>query len=395
MIKSILKYPYHKFRGKVFAWKNENFVRDHIKNHRASPENFDFIAFKNQVLAFIKTLQTDEEGIQFRYSEENTKPSLYASAYACMTLSLLGELKGITDPGRSAWKAYFDSFQREDGLFYDPIVHNEHYDNSDWWGARHLALHMISVYTDLNERPRIPFRFLESYYDPSILLKWLQENEAAFEGDMANDFDNKLMNVTCLLQYQRDTWKDDGARKAVELIQKFLLEKINSKTGIWGDDHISNPDIRSRKIQFAYHLFPIFFYDGIYSFDIEKVVAIVLKTQNAFGGFGVVANSSACEDIDSIDILIRLTVFSTGMKDSVDSSLKKGFRWVLLNQMEDGGFIFRLNERFVYGHEQMSSGKNKGAIFPTWFRVLSIAYLCRYFSIPNNFIITPCPGYEF
>ncbi len=63
--------------------------------------------------------------------------------------------------------------------------------------------------------------------------------------------------------------------------------------------------MRSRIVRFVYHLLVIFFYDGDYEFDWFKIVDLVLVTQNNLGGYGVKSNSSVCEDIDSIDILLR------------------------------------------------------------------------------------------
>jgi len=148
-------------------------------------------------------------------------------------------------------------------------------------------------------------------------------------------------------------------------------------------------------VQFAYHLFALFFYDHVQLPYPEKVVRHVLATQNEFGGFGVKLNSSACEDIDSIDIMIRLLPFVPKLKDDIDSALKKALIWVLCNQVADGGFVFRLNEPFVFGHAETSSKMNQGAMLPTWFRTLSLAYLMNYFELLNKFRITRCPGYEF
>jgi len=36
----------------------------------------------------------------------------------------------------------------------------------------------------------------------------------------------------------------------------------------------------------------------------------------------------------------------------------------------NGGFVFRLYELFTYGHEEMSSELNQGAMFPTWREML-------------------------
>lgn len=110
---------------------------------------------------------------------------------------------------------------------------------------------------------------------------------------------------------------------------------------------ISDLEQRSRMVQFAYHLFPLFFYDQISIQYPDKIIDLVLSTQNKFGGFGVKLNSSACEDIDSIDLLCRLAHLVPSRKQEIDSSLKLAFRWVLCNQVADGGFVFRLHEPFV------------------------------------------------
>lgn len=388
-MKALLRKQYHRLKTILYRRKME---QELIKT-LTRPEPFQYGQFKEKVISFLNSLKYGKQIYLYKFSELSTVPTLYSSAYALMTLSLLDETKPFTESDRDEWARYFDSFQHDDGLFYDPAVANEHYNDSDWWGARHLALHMISAYTDLNRKPARPFHFLNEYYDLDFLDHWFSENEHCFQGDMNNDFDNKIMNIACLLQYQRDTWIDDMAGRAVKYIQQKLIERINPETGMWGDSKVTDKDILSRKVQFAYHLFPLFFYDGITSVNKQPLFNNVLATQNRFGGFGVSANSSACEDIDSIDILIRVS--SPEKSKSLEERLQRALDWILQNQMPDGGFVFRLNEPFVYGHQQLSTGKNMGAVFPTWFRTLSIAYLCRFLKIDNGFKITRCPGYEF
>jgi hypothetical protein len=396
MIYRALKYPIHVALQRLNDWRTYQFVSRRFTHSHIEPLAFDFPKFKKDVLRFIESLQTDESKVRYRYSATCSKPTLYSSAYACVTYSLLNELNSFDEKIRSAWVDYFNSFQSEkDGLFYDPVIQNEHYNDSDWWGARHLALHMINAYTDLQAKPRYPFYFLERYYNLRSLEDWLLVHEKMFTGSMSNDFDNKLMNISCLLQYQRDFWNDEKAGKAVTFIQQFLLKRLNSNTGIWGDHNVEDDVQRSRKVQFAYHLFPPFFYDKKTDFDFGKVIKITLDTQNKFGGFGVAFNSSACDDIDSVDILIRASEYEKRYEVEINESLRRGIHWILLNQMSDGGFVFRLNESFTYGSDEMSSIKNQGAIFPTWFRTLSLAYLCRFLNIEANFKITRCPGYEF
>ena len=62
------------------------------------------------------------------------------------------------------------------------------------------------------------------------------------------------------------------------------------------------------------------------------------------------------------------------------------------NQNDDGGYVFRRNEAMYYGHEQMNSGKNESAMFPTWFRTLTIAYLSNYL-FESQFKLVKSPGF--
>jgi hypothetical protein len=349
----------------------------------------------SKISIFLDQQKVPEKDFEYFYSANSTKPTLYSSVYACMTLSLLGRLNELTVDQKSRWIQYFDSFQSaDDGLFYDPVVQNNIYTDSDWWGARHLALHMISAYTDLGGKPQYPFRFLKRYYKPQHINTWLDAFDWESSFGNTNDIDNKIMNIGCLLQFQRDAWGDSGAGDAVRYLQQYLKDRINPKTGMWGKWNTADPYQRSRMVQFAYHLFPLFLYDNQTLEYSDLIVDQVLKTQNTLGGFGVQLNSSACEDIDSIDILCRLVLEVPGRKNEIDAALDKAWKWVLCNQVEDGGFVFRLYDPLTYGHLEMSSGSDQGAMFPTWFRLLSLAYLSRYFG-KHSFFLNSCPGYEF
>jgi hypothetical protein len=360
-------------------------------------DEFNFANFRDEVLIFLRRMKNDNQRFAYRYSSSCTKSTLYASAYACMTLSLLGELDKSSKDEKIEWGKYFDTFQRaEDGLFYDDAVHNRLYDDTDWWGARHLALHMISAYTDLGVKPKHEFKFLRHYYTSGAIQKWLENFDWRASAIGVGDVDNKIMNIGCLLQFQRDTWGDGDAARSLDDLKLYLKGKIDPSTGMWGGFDLNNKDQHSRAVQFAYHLFPLFFYDGEFDFNVEKVVNTVLATQNKYGGYGVRPNSSACEDIDSIDILVRLHPFcSRTLQEKIDESISRAFSWVISNQVDDGGFVFRLNEPFHYGSRETSSEANIGAMLPTWFRTLSLAYIAEHLHKPHHFKITNCPGYEF
>jgi hypothetical protein len=345
------------------------------------------------VLSFVSSLNVGAH--HYRYSPSVTLPTVYSSVYACLLLSLFGEIETLSNSQRRSWASFFNFFQsRTDGLFRDPAVYNKTYEHADWWGARHFALHIVAAYRALDHVPGHSFFFLEPYTDTKRIRKWLDRHVWESSPVHANDIDNQIMNIACLLQFERDFRSNKKAGMAVQAIKDYLREKQNPETGLWGNLPTEDPAAVSRAVQFAYHLYPIFFYDDEKLPYPEKAIDLTLATQNDFGGYGVNYNSSACEDIDSILLLSRLSQSVQYRKDEIELSLKRALVWMLSNQNDDGGFVFRRNLDFTYGHPLMSSKKNESAMFPTWFRVLAIAYATTHLNLAS-FSFARCPGYQF
>jgi hypothetical protein len=228
MIRRILRYPQNAARNLALRAAVKQRIHK-TPGCLSMPETDAWLRVEQAKTAALKYLNVQRHNkdkvFEYRYSA----PTLYASAYACMILSLLGELPKLAETDRLAWISYFDTFQSaEDGLYYDIAVENEIFANTDWWGARHLALHMISAYTALGGAPKHPFRFLEPYYQIDHLSAWLDAFDWTSSIGHTNDIDNKIMNIGCLLQYQRDTWNDPQAAKAVSYLQDYLKSIGNS-----------------------------------------------------------------------------------------------------------------------------------------------------------------------
>jgi len=355
--------------------------------------NFSFDLLKTNTLSYVNSMRFSPSSFEYLYSSSCTKPNIYSSAYACMILSIFNVLNELTEVEKLEWAKYFNNFQnKEDGLFYDKSIINFDYINADWWGARHLTIHLIGAFVALGQRPKYQFNYLKNYYNLTYLKAWLDEKDWLGKFPHSDDIDNKIMNIVLALQYQRDYWNDYKAGMAVKFVQEYLIEKINPDTGMWGYYNINDKNELSRMIQFSYHIFAMYFYDNIDICNKEKIIDYTLKTQNIYGGFGVMLNSSACEDIDSIDILIRLSNLTSYRRNDIVLALKKAFIWILVNQNEDGGYVFRRNEPMFYGNEQMYSGRNRSAMFPTWFRTLTIAHLSNFFG-RSEFNIIRAPSY--
>jgi hypothetical protein len=369
-------------------------ITQEVLNRRSvDPHSFDFMKLKTQVRGFNQGLVGGAFFPPGRFSKASRDYNLYSSSYIVMTHSLLGDADELSSEERARWIEYFDSYQEPNGYFVDEACTNPNYFQSDWWGARHLALHLVSAYRALNATPQYQFGFLEEWYGEGI-GKLLAELDS-LEDPFSSDIDNKIMNIACLLQFQRDNVGDKNAELALERLKEGLLARRDVETSLWYSSHTYDANRLSREIQFAYHLLQPFFYDGYFDFNISKVVERTLKTQNRYGGFGVRLNSSACEDIDSVDLLIRLSPFATDqLREKIQNSLERAFGWVLKNQMPDGGFVFRRNERFIFGHPSLRSGINQSNAMATWFRLLSLVYISRFYGVGEHFTLTRAPGYE-
>ncbi len=356
---------------------------------------FNYEKIKKQTLSYLSEMKVGKAIGTYKYSKSAKISNIYASFYACLIFYYYGSLKYLTQEEKTNWIKYFDSYQsKKNGLFYDPVLENNLFADSDWWGARHLLTHLTMAYKVLGGKPKYNFKFLEKYYDKNLLKNWLDNVNWETNISDCNDIDNKIMNIGCLLQYSRDFQSNKKAGKAVDILKKYLESKINRKTGMWGVYDLSKPEELSRMIQFGYHLFQIFFYDKYKTKHSEIIIDFILKNQNKKGGFSPNLNSSACEDIDSTALLIHFSKMTSYKKVEVNKALKKNISWVLSNMNNDGGFIFRKGEVFSYGHKEMSTKKNESSLFATWFRTLNIAYIAKYLDLPNDYLLISFQGYS-
>lgn len=341
---------------------------------------FNYESFNQQVLNYIKNIQLSN--IEYKFSINQKNGNIYSTIYSYLTLYLINNFD-LTSNQKKYLKEYIDNFQsEEDGLWYDPLIENDYYKNSDWWGARHLSVHIVDLFIKLDLKPKYKISYVEKYYNKKYLLDWLNTINWNNSFSHIDDIDNKIMNIGTILQYNRDYFNDKQAEESIDLLINYLKSKINPLTGMWGNYDINNPIELSRCIQFAYHLYRLFFYDKKEIKYKKILIELVIRNQNILGGFGEKIYTSACEDIDSIEFLIQLGNIEN---KEILNSLNKALKWILYNQNSDGGFVFRKNEKILYGHNLLSSSSNESNIFATWFRILSLVKITTFLDIKNNF----------
>ena len=355
--------------------------------------------YKEDVLRFVESNYLGQPG-RYRYSSSCSEPTLYSSTYAAMTMSLFG--KEI--PDRDQWVQYLCDYQEDDGLFRDPVIWGQGWYKKDalWCGRTHLTSHVVIALACLGAVAPKENTFLKPWEDIDFLVNWLETRLWSCKGDISQT-GNEIMNVGGLLQYERDFHANARAGKAVAVMLEWLsTHHVHPDTGLWGDDaDLNDPLQLSNVVQAAYHWWELFFYDGVPIPYWTKAAEVMLRTQNPLGGFGLGVHnrkdpfvSSACEDIDTMSPLSRLYRMGVVRTDAVRQALERGAQWVKSNQTPDGGLQFIKNRDFEYGHPQLLGPKDGGAMFPTWFRTLTLALTAKAFGDASVQLIR-CPGMQF
>lgn len=333
----------------------------------------------------------------YKYAGCQRNPVLYASVFAALTRHLYGDLTRLTTQQRNEWIGYIKSFQCDDGWFRDPAVDCELADSVDWWGWQHLSFLTVMALTCLGGVADKEFKFLEPFKNEAYIEKWFYDLHITQDPSPLLNA-HLLLYVVSMLQYVRDyqcmEWADWAVRKIIGLLD---IEQ-DPKTGCWCTAN-GRPDLINEGVKIAYHFWVLFFYDKYLVKHLEAAIDSLLSTQNNFGGFDYSVNSSACDDIDSIEPLCRMTKLTQYRKADIKTALCRAVPWVLANMNKDGGFVFKRGQALQYGHVKMYSGIGESNMFATWSRTLSLAYIgkCLSNSWPGGFDwhFEKIPGLQF
>ena len=351
---------------------------DKSRNKWSTASHYDFKQIRNATLQYIKSNQKSEVCIgAFSYKPKGPA-LLYASCFAALSLHLCDDLKTISAEDKNNWIKYIQSYQCDDGLFRDQLINIPIAEEIDWWGWRHLTLLVTMALTALGGIAQKEFRLLDSFRQPGAMSKWMKTRNWKLDPAAVS---NEIQNHAALLQYARDFQNQSWCQDAMDELYKWLDRHQDQSTGLWGD-RFNTPRLLSYGVQTGYHLWLLYLYDKRPIQYMERIIDSCLATQNKLYGFGVALNSSACEDIDSIDPLARLYFLTDYRRDEICKALERALYWILVNINHDGGWLFRRGEKFCYGHKLMATDTNESSMFPTWFRTLSLAYLGK--ALPDS-----------
>jgi hypothetical protein len=378
-------------------WYNRVVLTDFVNNSNTNWKDatvYDLLGFRKKTLDYVELNHKPEINIGAYSYKPGAVPLLYASCYAALTRSLDNDLDKLTSGEREEWISYMKSFQCDDGIFRDPLIACERAETMDWWGFRHLTLHALMALNALGGVAEYPFKLLEPFRQAGYMRRWLSTRHWEKESTSVT---NEVQNYGTFLQYARDFQFQSWCQDTLDEMYAWLDQAQDPETGLWGP-RFDTSEWLSKGVQTGYHFWLLYTYDGRPINYKEKIIDSCLRTQNRLGGFGYFLNSSACEDIDSIDTLSRLYHLTDYRRDDICKALYNSVPWILTNFHADGGAVFRKNSAF-WLHDMMSTRPEESSMFPTWFRLLSLAYISKVLvdsplgNIEWGFL--NCPGHQF
>jgi hypothetical protein len=339
---------------------------------RARPRS-DPGSFRAAVIRFVQARST---GVPGEYTMgPGGQVTLYASCFAAMTQHYLNGLQDLSAEEKQAWAAYLINWQDADtGLFPGPEITqgqltSPKHDQEHL--AMHLAAHVLPALHLLGGRPKYPLKAAHRFLDRSYLLDWLNRRDwkdAWLEG-------NNLLFVGQFLAYLRDYEQRPEAGLALDLYFDWLDAQQDPSTGLWGTNGLCS---NFAAMCGGYHQLIVYNYCRRPVHYKEALLDATLALQHEDGGFAPRGGGGACEDVDAVDILVKMYEQTDYRHEDVRQALRRALKSILQKHLRDGGFVYRWGRPFVHmGMTRTATPANTSNLFATWFRVHTIALICQ------------------
>jgi hypothetical protein len=205
----------------------------------------------------------------------------------------------------------------------------------------------------------------------NYLADWLDRRNlksAWFEG-------NNILFVGQLLVYLRDEEGHPDAQAALDGWFEWLDQHMDPATGLWGTNGYC-PAMEA--VYGGYHQLLVYYHENHPIRNSQGLADTVLGLQHPDGGFNPRGNGGACEDVDSVDILVNLYKRSDYRRPEMRCALRQCLRHILALQNSDGGFPYNRDCRQSHmGIPGTEASPNQSTMFATWFRIHTLALMAE------------------
>lgn len=298
--------------------------------------------------------------------------TVYGTCYGMLALEYLGVGYGGARDMAEAVGAHQDPatgwFIGPELADYDPPPEVKH-------SREHLLMHSTSaalpVLQQFDVPARHPLRAAHAFCDPRYMTHWLDERDLAnpwFEG-------NNILFAGQFLVYLRDVEKYPGAQDGLNAWFDWLDRNADPNTGLWGTNHGATAHAAAFG---GYHQLLVYYHEKHPVPAPKALVDTVLGLQHPDGGFSPGGGGGACEDVDCVDILVNMYKQMNYRRAEIRHALRRCKRLILSIQNPDGGFPYKRNvPQSHMGIPGTQAPPNVSCMFPTWFRVHTLALIAE------------------
>jgi hypothetical protein len=319
---------------------------------------------------FIQSM-SESQSDGFR-SVPNGPRTLYGTCYALLARFYLGSDEPL--PGRTK-KFILECQDPESGLLVGPELRGFSAMEDVLHTREHLLLHLTCTVLPVCRQFRVKLpssvRVAHTFCELNYLLDWLDRRNfknAWFEG-------NNILFVGQLLVYLRDEEGHPDAPAALDRWFEWLDRHIDPATSLWGTNGCCSA---KEAVYGGYHQLLVYYHENHPIRNPQGLVDTVLELQHPDGGFNPHGNGGACEDVDSVDILVNLYKRSNYRRPEIRCALRQCLRHILALQNPDGGFPYnRDRPQSHMGIPGTAASPNQSTMFATWFRVHTLALMAE------------------
>lgn len=289
---------------------------------------------------------------------------LPATYNATNCLKLLGAYDNLTKIESSEIAAFINGYQRPDGFYRMPSMKlDDLYYESFEYDNFHISNYSIAALEAVEKQPVFSFNFLKNYNSTIKLDQWLGLR------DMKNPWAEGNYVVNLASFYIKMIEK--GGKRTVKKYRKLIdnlfhwHESMQNSSGYWCDETDVDP---VSAMAGASHNFHLYFY---YNKPVPKYKNIIDHCLTLPDN----SVSSACLDIDVVDILCNLSRYDYRTND-IYHFLERKLNALLTWQNEDGGFSdVDSGIRVFDGWQVYKEPQGQSNCFATWFRSASIGMI--------------------
>lgn len=290
-----------------------------------------------------------------------------------MALRLTGGIARLTAADRRAAADLLKSFRRPDGSFWNPQYTAEttykrpERAETDGYIRFHLTNYALGALEALGDGEHPVLDFVRWALDPDRVDQWLARRDmrdAWLEG-------NNVVNLASfLLLFMRGGGSDaNTARRSLARMVDWHHFNQEPATGFWGVGQTHSPTGHLHAMAGATHNFHLFYALGEPIPHHRPIVDYCLSLPTAA--------SSACIDVDVVDILANFYVLHDYRRADIEGWLNGKLTALLAFQNADGGFAdtregVRRLDGWINGYEEPQGLSNA---FATYFRLIAIAMI--------------------